>query len=54
MFRDRSEHLQPFLSIGFVHLGVILNPRVDPYYFASEIVCYLALFPVKPNRFRKS
>jgi hypothetical protein len=30
MFRDRSEHLQPLLSLGFVHLGVMLNPRVDP------------------------
>jgi hypothetical protein len=28
--RDHSEHLQSFLPIGFDHLGVIRNPRVDP------------------------
>jgi hypothetical protein len=36
MFRDRGEHLQPFLAIGFDVLGIMLNPRVDPYHFASS------------------
>ena len=36
MFRDRSEHLQAFLAEGFIHLGVLLNPRVDPYYLHSS------------------
>jgi len=30
MIRDRSEHLQPFLLVGFDVLGVKRNPRVDP------------------------
>jgi hypothetical protein len=35
MIHDRNVHLQPFLLVGFDVLGVMRNPRVDPYYFAS-------------------
>jgi hypothetical protein len=52
MFRDRSEHSQPFLLVGFGVLGVKRNPRVDPLYFASSTLSlhlYICVYKEKRN-----